>query len=146
MEHKCMQKSNFESSEMNEKVRRDVMKTLEPHGLHPVADLVEMSEGERAKWLFWNLHENLDAVRRLEPTLIGQVVSSQFTVSDGQSTAAETSVLEKRIELSCRWHLVLTYAHYQNEETYELGEGWVNLYVGKPPSPSCADGAAKRIS
>jgi hypothetical protein len=93
-----------------------------------------MSEGERAKWLFWNLHENLDAVRRLEPTLTGQVVSSALTISDGQASLSGTSALEKRIELSCRWHLLLTYAHYQNEETFEIGEGLVNLHVGKPPS------------
>jgi hypothetical protein len=119
---------------MNEKVRREVMKTLEPYGLRAVSDLAEMSEGERAKWLFWNLHENLDAVRRLEPTLIGQVLSTQLTVSDGQSMWTEKNGLEKRIELSCRWHLLLTYSHYQNEETHEIGEGWVNLFVGEPPS------------
>ncbi len=133
MERERMQRSNLESEEMNEKVRREVMKTLEPHGLHPVGDLMEMSESERVKWLFWNLHENLDAVRRLEPTLIGQVMSTQLTVSDGQSMWDEKCCLEKRIELTCRWHLQLTYSHYQNEETYEIGEGLVNLFVGSAP-------------
>jgi hypothetical protein len=133
MERERMQRSNFESDEMNEKVRREVMKTLEPHGLHPVGDLGEMSEGERVKWLFWNLHENLDALRRLEPTLIGQVTSTQFTVSDGQSMSNEKCGLEKRIELACRWRLLLTYTHYQNEENFEMGEGSVNLFVGQPP-------------
>jgi hypothetical protein len=134
MEHERMTKQSFEPEEMNEKARRDIMRTLEPHGRHPVGDLAEMSEGERVKWLFWNLHENLDAVRRLEPTLTGQVMSSQLTVCEGQAKGPEKGQLEKRIELSCRWHLMLTYAHYRNEETYEVGEGWVNLFIGKPPS------------
>jgi hypothetical protein len=127
------QKAQVELEDINEKLRREVMKTLEPHGLKLVSDLPGMSEGERAKWLLWNLHENLDAVRKLEPTLIGQVMSTQLTVSDGQSMWTDKSGLEKRIELSCKWHLMLTYSAYQSEQTYEIGEGWVDLFVGEAP-------------
>jgi hypothetical protein len=128
-----LHQANIESADINEKMRKEVMKTLEPYGSRLAFDLGEMSESERVKWLFWNLHENLDAVRRLEPTLIGRVMSTQLTVSDGQSVWAEKNGLEKRIELSCQWHLLLTYAHYENEETYEIGEGWVDLFIGNGP-------------
>jgi hypothetical protein len=133
MESDQMERQAHESEDINERVRRDLMKTLEPYGLRKVGEMPDMSEGERVKWLFWNLHESLDAVRRLEPTLIGQVTSTQMTVSDGHSMWTDCSSLEKRIELSCRWHLTLTYSHYHNEETFEMGEGWINLFVGKPP-------------
>lgn len=133
MESTYMKKAHFELDDINEKLRREVMKSLEPHGLKQMADLSDMTEAERAKWLFWNMHENLDDVRKLEPTLIGQVVSTQFTVSDGQSMWTEKTGFERRIELSCNWHLMLTNSAYQDETTYEVGEGWVNLFIGNEP-------------
>ena len=52
-----------------EKVRRELMHALRYSGERPVAELVEMSDAERCKWLFWNLHENLEEIRAMEPTL-----------------------------------------------------------------------------
>lgn len=130
-----MQKPQSQLEDINEKMRREVMKNLEPHGLRAVAELDDMSEGERTKWLFWNLHENLDAVRKMEPTLIGHVTATQLTVSDGQSVWEDRVCLEKRIELNCKWSLQLTYSVYQDEKSFEVGEGWVDLVVSdKPPS------------
>jgi hypothetical protein len=133
MENNPLHKAHFESDDINEKIRKDIMRGLEPYGSKQVAELSDMSDGERAKWLFWNLHENLDAIRLLEPTLIGQVMSTQLTVSDGQSMWTDKHGLEKRIELNCKWQLGLTYSVYQNEKTYEMGEGWVNLFIGDTP-------------
>ena len=53
-------KAHFELDEVNEKLRRELMKNLEPYGARLFSELPDMSEGERAKWLIWNLHENLD--------------------------------------------------------------------------------------
>jgi hypothetical protein len=133
MESEYHQKLNIDLEEMNEKLRRDVVRALAPYGCRPLADLAEMTDGERAKWLFWNLHENLDEIRQMEPTLVGQVMSTQLTVSDGQSMWTETRGLEKRLELRCKWHLILSHPGVQNDTTYELGEGWVNLFVGDTP-------------
>jgi len=49
------------SGELNaDQHRRDeVLKYLEATGQRPIAYLSEMSDAERCKWLFWNLHENL---------------------------------------------------------------------------------------
>lgn len=141
MDDNLTHKAHFELDDMNEKLRRDVMKTLEPYGQRTVSDLEDLTEIERAKWLFWNLHENLDAVRKLEPTLIGRVQSTQFTISDGQSMWTEKTGLEKRIELQCKWELMLTFSDYQTEKIFTIGEGWVNLFVGdKAPShPALAE-------
>jgi hypothetical protein len=133
MESEYMQKASSDLEEMNEKLRREVIRSLEPYGARPVSDLSDMTEGERSKWLFWNLHESLDEVRKLEPTLVGQVMSTQLTVSDGQSMWTDKKGLEKRLELSCKWHLLLTYSIYQNEKIYEIGEGWINLCIGENP-------------
>lgn len=133
MESEYVQKTSSDLEEMNEKLRHEVIRALESYGVRPVSDLSDMAEGERAKWLFWNLHENLDEIRKMEPTLIGQVMSTQVTVSDGQSMWSDKKGLEKRLELSCKWHLLLTYSIYQNERTYEIGEGWINLYIGETP-------------
>lgn len=120
--------------EMNEKLRRDVMRSLEAYGGRPVGDLPDMTEGERAKWLFWNLHENLEEVRQMEPTLFGRVLSTQLSVSDGISMWSEKRVLEKRLEMNCKWQMALTYTTYQDEQVYDVGEGWVTLAIGdKPP-------------
>ncbi|HYD94840.1 MAG TPA: hypothetical protein VEC01_05905 [Noviherbaspirillum sp.] len=124
-----IQRFGTEGDEAFEKQRRDVMRTIEGHGKRLVTDLSEMTEGERAKWFFWNLHENLDEFRKLEPTLIGQVMCTQLTVTDGLSMATERVGMEKKIALNCRWHLRLAYATYQNEESFSIGEGSVDLSV-----------------
>lgn len=118
--------------DMNEIMRKDVMRLLEAHGVRPVADLAEMSEAERAKWLFWNLHEKLDDIRLLEPTLVAQVTSTQASVCDAQPGRG-TDGLDKRLELSCRWSLHISFAGVQSETSYEIGEGWINLAIGTNP-------------
>ena len=105
-----------EVDETHEKLRKEVMRTIEGHGAKTIADLPDMTEGERAKWFFWNLHENLDEFRKLEPTLIGQVMCTQLTVTDGLLMASEKMGMEKRIALTVRWHIRLAYTSYQNEE------------------------------
>lgn len=122
-------------NDINEKLRREAIRKLEPCGLKRISDLTNMSDGERAKWLFWNLHENLDEIRKLEPTLIAQVMGAQFAISDGWSMWTEKIGVEKRLALSCKWHLQLIYAAYQNEETFQIGDGWIDLFVAqKPPT------------
>lgn len=128
-------RSGIDSDEMNEKLRRDVMRGLESHGVRNISELVDMSESERTKWLFWNLHERLDEIRPLEPVLIGQIVRTQLTVSDGQSMWTEKWGLEKRIELSCKWQVLLKDSTYQKEDAYSINPGWIDLYIGKSPPP-----------
>jgi hypothetical protein len=118
-----------EVDETHEKLRKEVMRTIEAHGAKTIADLPDMTEGERAKWFFWNLHENLGEFRKLEPTLIGQVMCTQLTVTDGLLMASEKMGMEKRIALTVRWHIRLAYTSYQNEEAYPIGEGSVDLSV-----------------
>lgn len=121
--------------EINEKLRKDVLRSLEAHGARPVSDLADMAESERAKWLFWNLHERLEEVRMMEPTLIAQVVSTQLTVCDGQSMWSERCKLEKRLELNCKWFLQLNDSAFQAEKLHDVGDGWINLAIGdEPPS------------
>ena len=126
---------NHEGSELtlNERQRRDLMHAMASCGERPVAELTEMSDAERCKWLFWNLHENLDDIRSMEPTLQGRVTSLQFTVLDSSSTVVEGSVtelaLEKRLDLSCHWLLGLTYPGYPDEITHSVGDGWINLII-----------------
>lgn len=124
-----IQRFGSEVDEAHEKLRKEVMRTIESHGAKQVSDLPDMTEGERAKWFFWNLHENLDEFRKLEPTLIGQVMRTQLTVTDGLSMATEKVGMEKKIALTCRWHLSIAYATYQNEEAYPIGDGSVDLSV-----------------
>jgi hypothetical protein len=138
MRSEYTQRYSFELDETHEKQRRDVMRTIEAHGTRPAAELPEMTEGERAKWFFWNMHENLEEFRKLEPTLIGQVMCTQLTVTDGLSMATEKFGSEKHIALTCRWHLSLAYSTYQNEEAHLLGEGSLDLAITdtvpvKPP-------------
>ncbi|WP_324108970.1 hypothetical protein [Noviherbaspirillum sp.] len=133
-----IQRFGTEIDDAHEKSRKEVMRMIESHGTRPISDLAEMSEGERVKWFFWNLHENLDEFRKLEPTLIGQVTCTQLTVADGLSMATEKVGMEKNITLTCRWHLRLAYATFQNEEAFPIGEGSVELSVcnslpSKPP-------------
>lgn len=124
-----IQRFGTDVDEGHEKLRKEVMRTIEAHGTRPLSDLEDMTEGERAKWFFWNLHENLDEFRKLEPTLFGQVMCTTLTVTDGLSVETEKVGMEKKIALSCRWHLRLAYTTYQNEETYPIGEGSVDLSV-----------------
>jgi hypothetical protein len=132
-----MQKENHrlspELEEINEKLRKDVLRSLEVHGARPVAELSEMADVEKAKWLFWNLHEKLDEIRQMEPTLIGQISSTQLTVCDGQSMWSERCTLEKRLELSCKWFLQLNYAGFSADKLHEIGDGWINLSIGDEP-------------
>jgi hypothetical protein len=128
-------KANFDLDELNEKLRKEAMRNLEIYGLRTQEDLQEMSDSDRTKWFFWNMHENLEALRKLEPALIGQIIRTQLTVSDGQSMWTEKCGLEKRIELSCKWQLLLKNELYHREETYSISEGWIDLYVGKMPPP-----------
>lgn len=126
---------NHESSELtlNERQRRDLMHMMAPCGEKPVAELTEMSDTERCKWLFWNLHENLEHTRSMEPTLQGRVTSLQFTVLDSSRTvlggAATELALEKRLDLSCHWLLGLTYPGYPDVITNSVGDGWISLII-----------------
>lgn len=127
------QKFSAELEEMNEKQRREIVKTLEPYGKAMLSDLPGMSDSDRTKWFFWNMHENIDSLRKLEPALIGQIIRTQLTVCDGQSMWTEKCGLEKRIELSCKWQLLLKDASYQTEESFGINEGWIDLFVGNAP-------------
>lgn len=124
-----IQRFGSDIDEGHEKLRREAMRTIEAHGRRPFSELADMTDGERAKWFFWNLHENLDEFRKLEPTLFGQIMCTTLTVSDGLSMATEKVGMEKKIALSCRWHLRLVYTTYQNEEAYPIGDGSVDLSV-----------------
>jgi hypothetical protein len=119
--------------EINEKARQDMMRTIEAYGTRSYSDLPDMTEVERAKWFFWNLHENLDEVRKLEPTLIGQVMCTQTTISEGQSLEPDRMILLKRVMLNCKWHLRLAYSAYKNEEAHTMGDGAVDLLVSDTP-------------
>jgi hypothetical protein len=124
--------------EMNEKLRKDLMRSLESYGAKPISELPRMSEVERSKWFFWNLHENLDEFRKLEPTLVGQVMCTQLTLTDGQQMEAAKAGAEKRVSLHCKWHLRLVYSALQNEESFSIGDGSVDLVIANTPpgSPS----------
>lgn len=126
------QTSPTESPELglHERQRRELLQILEPAGQRPVAELAEMSDAERCKWLFWNLHENLDEIRLMEPTLQARVTSMQFTVVDGSPLSANAS-LEKRLDLACKWTLELSYPGYPEEITHSVGDGWINLVVAE---------------
>lgn len=113
---------------LQERQRRELMQTLQASGQRPVAELPELSEAERCKWLFWNLHENLDEIRRMEPSLMAKVTSMQFTVLDGSTLTGDGS-LEKRLDLACKWTLELNYPGYPEEISHGLGDGWINLVI-----------------
>ena len=114
----------------HERQRRELMLTLQIYGSKPVAELSDMTEGERCKWLFWNLHENLDGIRMMEPTLQARVSSMQFTVLDGSKLIGD-GAMEKRLDLSCQWTLTLTYPGFPEEMMHALGDGWVNLIIAE---------------
>lgn len=126
----------------DDKARRDLMRSWETHGLRLISDLPSMSSAETTKWLIWNLHENLDEIRKLEPILSARVISSQLTVCDGHSMWTEHTGLERWIELRCDWQLLLKYPSYQNERVYSVGDGWIELFIGDTPParPPLADG------
>jgi len=129
MQNEYSQRSPVSLDEKNEKLRREVMRALEPYGERGISDLSEMSEGERAKWLFWNLHENLDEIRRLEPKLIAQVIDTQLTIRDGHSMWTEKVGVEKKLALNCKWYLLLVYTALQNEDSFLIGDGWIDLFI-----------------
>ena len=130
MEHAVPRKSSYGLDDnLYEKQRKELMHTLESCGQLPVADLSDASDAERCKWLFWNLHENLEEVRQMEPTLLGRVTSMQLTVLDGSELTGDGGALQKRLDLSCKWLLQLTYPGYQEEINHTVGEGWVNLVI-----------------
>lgn len=115
-----------------ERQRRDLLDLLEPAGRRSVAELSEMSDAERCKWLFWNLHENLDELRPMEPTLQARVTSMQFTVVDGFTLSGNRQP-EKRLDLACTWTLELSYPGYPEAITHAIGDGWANLVVADQP-------------
>jgi hypothetical protein len=117
---------------LQERQRRDQLDLLASAGQRPVAELSEMSDAERCKWLFWNLHENLDEIRPLEPTLQARVTSMQFTVVDG-FTLAGGRLPEKRLDLACKWTLELSYPGYPDAITHSIGDGWINLVLADEP-------------
>jgi len=88
--------------------RDEVMKCLESAGRRPVAELSDMSDAERCKWLFWNLHQNLDAMRQMEPALQARVNSMQYSVLD-ESRVTDQRELSKRLDLACRWTMELRF-------------------------------------
>lgn len=130
MQGKSTVKFGIDPEETTDKPRREIMRKLEQYGSRTVAELPKMTECERTKWLFWNMHERIDELRVMEPLVIGQVVRTQLTVSDGQSMWTEKWGLEKRIELSCKWQMLLKDSIYQKEEAYLLCDGWIDLYIG----------------
>jgi hypothetical protein len=113
-----------------EKSRRELMQTLQYSGQRSVAELVDMTEAERCKWLFWNVHENLDEIRTMEPTLSARVTGTQFTVADGSRLIGE-GCMEKRLDLSCKWTMSLSCAGPHEEITHTIGEGWINLVIAE---------------
>ncbi len=120
------------SGELNaDQHRRDeVLKYLEATGQRPIADLSEMSDAERCKWLFWNLHENLEAMRHMEPALQARVNSVQYSVMDN-SPPSTHGALSKRLDLACRWTMELSFPGCPEEVTYPMGDGWVNLLIAE---------------
>ena len=124
-----------------EKLRRELMQALQYSGQRSVAELVDMSDVERCKWLFWNLHENLEEVRTMEPTLSARVTSTQFTVADGSRLIGQ-GCMEKRLDLSCKWTVSLSCAGPHEEITHSIGEGWINLIIAEeaPSYLSLRDG------
>ncbi|TFV92553.1 hypothetical protein E4K72_19700 [Oxalobacteraceae bacterium OM1] len=135
MRNDYTQRFSLEPDDSHEKLRRDAMRLIESHGKRPFSDLPDMTEGERTKWFFWNLHENLDEFRKLEPTLVGQIVCTQLTVTEGLSMATEKMGSAQQIALTCRWSLRLAFPGLQNEEVYPMGEGSVDLAIsGAVPS------------
>lgn len=133
MEAEQARRSTTDLGDLNEKLRRDIVKTIEPYGTRPLAELGLMQAHERTKWLFWNLHENLDAIRLLEPVLVGQIIRTQLTISDGQSMWTQNYGLEKRVELSCKWQLLLRPTAFEKEQSFTISDGWVDLFIGDMP-------------
>jgi hypothetical protein len=115
-------------SNLEERQRDEVLRCLEPAGRRSVAELSEMSDVDRCKWLFWNIHENLEAVRQMEPALQARINSMQYSVMD-ETLLADQAALNKRLDLSCRWTMELSFPGYPEEVTYPIGDGWINLVI-----------------
>lgn len=124
--------SEPEHQELNlqERQCRELLHSLQPCGKRPVAELSKMSEAERCKWVFWNLHENLEELRVMEPTMSARVTGAQFTVVDSSKLLGEGEI-EKRLDLSCKWSMALSYLGYADEITHAIGDGWVNLVIAE---------------
>ena len=88
MRQEHVPKLNVDLDEVNERSRKEIMKTIESYGLRPISDLEKMSDGDRTKWLFWNMHENLDALRKREPALIGQIIRQKPNATLGLATGS----------------------------------------------------------
>src|SRR6478672_5849884 len=131
-------KFNPDLVEMNEKLRKEAMRTIESYGRRQISDLPDMSDAERCKWFFWNLHENLDELRKFEPALIGQVRCTQMTVTETEGADGRADTLEKRLALNCKWHLRLVYSALKNDDIYSIGDGSSDLLIaaGPPSNPS----------
>lgn len=115
-------------SDPEQRRRDEIVQCLEPAGRRSVAELSDMSEADRCKWLFWNLQENLDAMRHMEPALQARVNSMQYSVMD-EMLLADPAALNRRLDLSCRWTMELSFPGYPEELTYPIGDGWINLVV-----------------
>lgn len=120
--------SELDIQDANQKQRVELLRVLEPVGKRPVGELGDMVDGDRCKWLFWNVHENFDAIRLMEPTLQGRITSMQFTIQDSLTMHGDDAV-DKRLDFSCAWHLQLTYPGCHDEITHTAGSGWINLLI-----------------
>ena len=115
MQSDLTQKFGGDLDDLNEKQRRETMRQLEQYGKANIGDLGGMSDLERTKWLFWNMHENLDELRTLEPALIGQIIRTQMTVSDGQSIWTEHGGLDFRaVDTDVLEHAVIQRPQFAN--------------------------------
>lgn len=111
-----------------ERRREEILRCLETAGRRSVAELSDMSDAERCKWLFWNLHENLDAIRQMEPALQARISSMQHSVMD-VTQRPDQIALNRRVDLACRWTMELSFPGHPEEVTYPIGDGWVNLVI-----------------
>ena len=133
--------SDYDIQNLNQKQRLELLRSLESVGLRSVGELGEMVDSDRCKWLFWNLHENFDAIRLMEPTLQACITSMQFTIQDNL-TLHGADIVDKRLDFSCTWHLQLTYPGSQDEISHTIGNGWINLAIAQalPPYPFLGQG------
>ncbi len=133
--------SEYDIQNINQKQRLELLRTLESVGLRSVGELGDMVDSDRCKWLFWNLHENFDAIRLMEPTLQARITSMQFTIQDNL-TLHGADIVDKRLDFSCTWHLQLTYPGCQDEIDHAIGSGWINLAIAQalPPYPFLGQG------
>jgi hypothetical protein len=126
-------KFNPDLVEMNEKLRKEAMRAIEVYGRRQISDLPDMSDAERSKWFFWNVHENLDELRKYEPALIGQVRCTQMTVCEVENADGNPGEIEKRLSLNCKWHLRLVYSALKNDDIYSIGDGASDILISATP-------------